>query len=170
MPILVHHTAMQFRQLGTLYECPAVADERVKHRSHQQHFSTNRDRVWSPVSDSGRHSASERVRPESLLAPPGRVANNQKKKKLRPAGYYSQELLDTARQYYLSSYSTLRKSTANTLQIIHDAFQPTSFWNGWEPRGKYEGVALETHIYDMFSVAVSQIPFGHRFTCRRRKC
>ena len=65
-------------------------------------------------------------------------------------------MLDTTHQYYLSSYNTLRSSSANTLQLIHDAFQPLSYWNGWEPRAQYPGVALDTHIYDMFSVAVSQ--------------
>jgi hypothetical protein len=71
-------------------------------------------------------------------------------------------VLDAARQYYLSSYATLRSSSANTLQLIHDAFEPLSYWNGWEHSPQYQGVALDTHIYQMFSNAVSRLSFGHQ--------
>jgi hypothetical protein len=39
--------------------------------------------------------------------------------------------------------------------MIHDAFQPISYWNGFMPSPKWDGVLLDTHIYEMFSVAVS---------------
>jgi hypothetical protein len=39
--------------------------------------------------------------------------------------------------------------------MIHDAFQPVSYWNGFMPYPEYEGVILDTHIYEMFSVSVS---------------
>ena len=38
--------------------------------------------------------------------------------------------------------------------MIHDAFQPLSYWNGFMTLPNYDGVAMDTHIYQMFSVAV----------------
>lgn len=43
----------------------------------------------------------------------------------------------------------------NTLVLIHDAFQPLSYWNGFMTGSNWQGVAMDTHIYQMFSVAVS---------------
>jgi hypothetical protein len=40
---------------------------------------------------------------------------------------------------------------SNTLVLIHDAFQPLSYWNNFMPPPKWEGVAMDTHIYQMFS-------------------
>lgn len=40
---------------------------------------------------------------------------------------------------------------SNTLVLINDAFQPLSYWNNFMPRPKWEGVAMDTHIYQMFS-------------------
>jgi hypothetical protein len=74
---------------------------------------------------------------------------------LRPAGFDGQDVLDATRRYWMSSYASLRASSANTLQLIHDAFQPLSYWNGWEHPPQYVGVALDTHIYQMFSDEVS---------------
>ena len=48
-----------------------------------------------------------------------------------------------------SRYPTGQQS--NTLVVIHDAFQPLSYWDNFMPRGQYVGVALDTHIYQMFS-------------------
>jgi len=65
----------------------------------------------------------------------------------------------------MTSYASMRASSADTLQLIHDAFQPLSYWNGWEHPPQYEGVALDTHIYQMFSGAVSPFdacPKSHR--------
>ena len=39
--------------------------------------------------------------------------------------------------------------------MIHDAFQSLSYWNGFMPAPNWQGVILDTHIYQMFSVAVS---------------
>lgn len=39
--------------------------------------------------------------------------------------------------------------------MIHDAFQPLSFWNGFMQPPHWEGVLLDTHVYQMFSDAVS---------------
>jgi aryl-phospho-beta-D-glucosidase BglC (GH1 family) len=51
-------------------------------------------------------------------------------------------------------YGTSQKS--NTVLLIHDAFQPLSYWNGFMQSG-FEGVAMDTHVYQMFSVAVCVI-------------
>ena len=40
--------------------------------------------------------------------------------------------------------------------MIHDAFQPVSYWNNFMPPSKYDGVFLDTHIYQVFSDAVSK--------------
>ncbi|KAI9511872.1 exo-beta-1,3-glucanase [Russula earlei] len=42
-------------------------------------------------------------------------------------------------------------SSPNTLELIHDAFEPLDHWNGWQQPPKYQGVAMDTHIYHMFS-------------------
>ena len=50
-------------------------------------------------------------------------------------------------------YGTSQQS--NTVVMIHDAFQPISYWKDFMPSPKWEGVLLDTHIYQMFSPAVS---------------
>jgi glucan 1,3-beta-glucosidase len=40
---------------------------------------------------------------------------------------------------------------SNTLTVIHDAFQPLSFWNNFMHPPQFQGVAMDTHIYQMFS-------------------
>lgn len=58
--------------------------------------------------------------------------------------------------------------------MIHDAFQPLSFWNGFMQPPNWEGVILDTHLYQMFSDAVSlflavrssaMLTFSRRTTC-----
>jgi hypothetical protein len=44
---------------------------------------------------------------------------------------------------------------SNTVQLIHDAFQPLSYWNGFETPPNFQGVAMDTHQYQMFSNIVS---------------
>lgn len=39
--------------------------------------------------------------------------------------------------------------------MIHDAFQPLSYWQNFMPAPQYEGVILDTHIYQVFSDEVS---------------
>lgn len=86
----------------------------------------------------------------------------------RPAGFDGDAVLNATKSYWLSSYSTIRASSANTLHLIHDAFQPFSYWNGWQQGPGYQGVAMDTHIYQMFSVAVSFMRFlGARIFSRR---
>lgn len=39
--------------------------------------------------------------------------------------------------------------------MIHDAFQPLSSWDNFMPAPQWQGVIIDTHIYQMFSDAVS---------------
>ncbi|KZW00959.1 exo-beta-1,3-glucanase [Exidia glandulosa HHB12029] len=77
-----------------------------------------------------------------------------------PAGFFSQQLLDVTRQYWYDSYGNVRfpfgnSTQGNTVLMIHDAFQPLSYWNGFmgTSTGR-QGVAIDTHIYQMFSNAL----------------
>ncbi|KII94290.1 glycoside hydrolase family 5 protein [Plicaturopsis crispa FD-325 SS-3] len=71
-----------------------------------------------------------------------------------PAGYDGDAVLKTVKQYWLDSYGNIRNppggGSSNTVELIHDAFQPLSYWKGWETSG-FEGVAMDTHIYQIFS-------------------
>ena len=75
----------------------------------------------------------------------------------RPAGYDGPAVLNAVHQYWLDSYGNIREKSANTLEMIHDAFQPLDYWNGWQRPAKYQGVALDTHIYQMFTDDVSRL-------------
>jgi glucan 1,3-beta-glucosidase len=75
----------------------------------------------------------------------------------RPAGFDGSAVLDAVRQYYLSSYGNIRETSANTLEMIHDAFQSLSYWNGWQRPPQYQGVALDTHIYQILTNEVSPL-------------
>jgi hypothetical protein len=44
---------------------------------------------------------------------------------------------------------------SNVVTLIHDAFQPLSYWTNFMPRGEFVGVAIDTHIYQMFMDEVS---------------
>lgn len=47
------------------------------------------------------------------------------------------------------SYPTGQAS--NILALIHDAFQPLNYWSGFMSKyTQYTGVAMDTHIYQMF--------------------
>ena len=74
----------------------------------------------------------------------------------RPAGY-DEGVLSPVRQYWLDSYGNIREKSAYTLEMIHDAFQPLNYWNGWQHPPQYQGVALDTHIYQMFTENVSPL-------------
>ncbi|KAH8110603.1 exo-beta-1,3-glucanase [Phellopilus nigrolimitatus] len=81
-----------------------------------------------------------------------------------PAGYDGSDVLSVTRQYWLDSYGNIRfpfgsSQQSNTLVLIHDAFQSLSYWNGFMTAPDHQGVALDTHIYQVFSnsdVAQSQ--------------
>jgi glucan 1,3-beta-glucosidase len=72
---------------------------------------------------------------------------------LRPAGYRGQDVIDTTKKFWKDSYDIIRSSSSLGV-VIHDAFQPVSTWNGFMPPPKYEGVLLDTHVYQMFSPEV----------------
>ncbi|KAH7925913.1 glycoside hydrolase family 5 protein [Leucogyrophana mollusca] len=84
-----------------------------------------------------------------------------------PAGYDGQAVLTTTAQYWLDSYQTIRNpggtsEPSNTVQLIHDAFQPLSYWTGFETGPNFYGVAMDTHIYQVFSNAeVAMSPQDH---------
>ncbi|KAI0297553.1 exo-1-3-beta-glucanase [Multifurca ochricompacta] len=79
-----------------------------------------------------------------------------------PAGFDGSAVLSAVRQYWLDSYGNTRVASANTLELIHDAFQSLSYWNGWERPPNFQGVAMDTHIYQMFSdSAVAQSNSQH---------
>lgn len=81
-----------------------------------------------------------------------------------PAGWYGSSMLDVVRQYWYDSYGSIRFSygtsqQSNTVVVLHDAFQPPSYWAGFMSPPNYQGVLMDTHIYQMFSqsgVAQSQ--------------
>ncbi|KAF4573242.1 glycosyl hydrolase 5 (cellulase A) family protein [Pleurotus pulmonarius] len=79
-----------------------------------------------------------------------------------PAGFDGQAVLDATRQYWFDSYGNIRfpfgtSQQGNTVVLIHDAFQPLSFWDDFMDPPHWEGVAIDTHIYQMFSVAENQM-------------
>ncbi|EIW86986.1 glycoside hydrolase family 5 protein [Coniophora puteana RWD-64-598 SS2] len=72
-----------------------------------------------------------------------------------PAGYDGDAILSAAKQYWLDSYGNIRYppgvAPTNTVELIHDCFQPLSYWKGWQTGSSFQGVAMDTHIYQMFS-------------------
>lgn len=75
---------------------------------------------------------------------------------LRPAGFDGQTVLDVVKQYWLDSYGNIRfpfgsSRQSNTLVLIHDAFQALSFWQGFMTAPDHQGVAMDTHIYQVFT-------------------
>ena len=63
----------------------------------------------------------------------------------------------------LLRYPNGQQSQSNVVTLIHDAFQPLSYWDNFMPRGRYVGVAIDTHIYQMFTnqVGSQSIPWTH---------
>jgi len=51
------------------------------------------------------------------------------------------------------SYGTSQQS--HFIVLLHDAFMPTSYWRGFMPYPNWEGVMIDTHLYQVFSDAVS---------------
>lgn len=77
-----------------------------------------------------------------------------------PAGFYP-GVLPIVEQYWRDSYKSIRNPSgnqkSNLVQVIHDAFQSPSQWDGFEAAPAFQGVMMDTHIYQMFSYqAVSQ--------------
>jgi len=73
-----------------------------------------------------------------------------------PAGFDGSDVLSVVKQYWLDSYGNIRfpfgsSQESNTVVLIHDAFQPLSFWQGFMTAPDFQGVAMDTHIYQVFS-------------------
>ncbi|KAJ7109901.1 glycoside hydrolase family 5 protein [Mycena epipterygia] len=79
-----------------------------------------------------------------------------------PAGFDGADVLAVTKQYWFDSYGNIRfpygtSQQSNTVELIHDAFQPLSFWDGVLTSPQHEGVAMDTHIYTIFSVPENQM-------------
>ncbi|KAJ7597692.1 exo-beta-1,3-glucanase [Mycena floridula] len=75
-----------------------------------------------------------------------------------PAGFDGADVLSVTRQYWFDSYGNIRfpfgtDQQSNTVELIHDAFQPLSFWDGVLTAPDHQGVAMDTHRYFIFSQA-----------------
>ncbi|KAJ7459150.1 exo-beta-1,3-glucanase [Mycena galericulata] len=75
-----------------------------------------------------------------------------------PAGFDGDDVLSVLKQYWLDSYGNIRNPSgtsqqSNLVELIHDAFQPLSYWSGSYTPPNYQGVAMDTHIYTIFSGA-----------------
>ncbi|TDL20938.1 exo-beta-1,3-glucanase [Rickenella mellea] len=73
-----------------------------------------------------------------------------------PASFYGNAILTAARQFWYDSYGNIRfpfgtSQESNTIVMIGDAMQPLSYWNGFMTAPRYQGVAMDTHIYQVFS-------------------
>lgn len=59
--------------------------------------------------------------------------------------------MNQLKNFYEWAYKNARSVTQNTL-IIHDAFQPFEYWNGFMPTGaEYYNIVLDHHHYQVFS-------------------
>ncbi|KAH9932038.1 exo-beta-1,3-glucanase [Epithele typhae] len=72
-----------------------------------------------------------------------------------PAGYYGSDILTPLKQFYYDSYGNIRypygsSKQSNYVSLIHDAFQPLSYWKGFQLPPNWQGVMFDTHIYQMF--------------------
>jgi aryl-phospho-beta-D-glucosidase BglC (GH1 family) len=73
-----------------------------------------------------------------------------------PAGFKDFNIVTTARQYWYDSYGNIRwpfgtSQQGNLIEVIHDAFQPLSYWNGFMKYPQFDGVMMDTHSYQVFS-------------------
>jgi glucan 1,3-beta-glucosidase len=81
-----------------------------------------------------------------------------------PAGYSSSDFLSTTRQFYYDSYGTSRwpwaeqgnAAKSGLVIVLHDAFQPTSYWSGFMPEPTWEDVMMDTHSYSVGAVLYSE--------------
>lgn len=81
-----------------------------------------------------------------------------------PATYLNDQLLSTTHQFYYDGYGATRwpwlpssASKSGLLIVIHDGFQPLSYWSNYMSEPNFESVALDTHFY-----SVSQYCTGAR--------
>ncbi|KAJ7269416.1 exo-beta-1,3-glucanase [Mycena haematopus] len=86
-----------------------------------------------------------------------------------PAGFDGNNWLPVIRQYWLDSYGNIRypygtSTQSNTLMLIHDAFQSLSYWNNFLTPPSYQGVAMDTHVYTIFSQAEEQMSMSQHIS------
>jgi len=79
-----------------------------------------------------------------------------------PAGFFGNDLLSVLKQFWYDSYGNIRypygtSRQSETVLMIHDAFMPLSYWNGFMSWPGWEGVILDTHLYYIFSVGEIQM-------------
>ena len=75
-----------------------------------------------------------------------------------PAGYLGSDVLSVVRQFYYDGYGASRypwvpsgsSSKSGLAIVIHDAFQPTTYWDGFMSEPNFEDVLLDTHNYQVF--------------------
>ena len=76
----------------------------------------------------------------------------------RPAGFDG-DVLPVATQFWYDSYGNIRflpnGQQSDTVILFHDAFKGLGYWSNFmSDRSTYQGVAFDTHIYQMFSQGV----------------
>ncbi|KAF8215876.1 exo-beta-1,3-glucanase [Mycena galopus ATCC 62051] len=86
-----------------------------------------------------------------------------------PAGYNGNAWLAVIKQYWLDSYGSIRypygtSQQSNTVVLIHDAFQPLSYWNGFLTPPNYQGTAIDSHIYTIFSQGEVQMSMSQHIS------
>ncbi|KAH7096198.1 glycoside hydrolase family 5 protein [Auriculariales sp. MPI-PUGE-AT-0066] len=73
-----------------------------------------------------------------------------------PASFKDDGMMDTLKQYYKDTWGATRypygtDQKGNAMVVLHDAFKPLSYWNNFMPYPRYDGVGMDTHIYQVFS-------------------
>jgi len=86
-----------------------------------------------------------------------------------PAGFDGSQILSVTKQYWFDSYGNIRfpfgtSQQSNLVVMIHDAFQPLTSWNDFMPPPDFQGVILDTHIYQMFSDAGNHLTFAQHIS------
>ncbi|KAK7465452.1 hypothetical protein VKT23_005430 [Stygiomarasmius scandens] len=76
-----------------------------------------------------------------------------------PASYYDvNNILPVVQQYWKDAYGVVRASShPNGKVLIHDAFQPLDSWQGFMTPPDFQNVAMDKHIYQVFSDAENQM-------------
>lgn len=85
-----------------------------------------------------------------------------------PAGYSSSGLLSATRQYWYDSYGNIREN-GNLVEVIHDAFQALTYWNGVMPSSGFSNVMMDTHHYEIFSDAEEALSYPQHISVRRAR-
>ncbi|EED84031.1 candidate exo-beta-1,3-glucanase from glycoside hydrolase family GH5 [Postia placenta Mad-698-R] len=86
-----------------------------------------------------------------------------------PTGYDGSAVMDVLTQYYYDSYGNIRpygssSQESNTVVLLHDAFLPLSYWSGYMTPQNWQGVAMDTHIYQVFSQAEVEYSYSQHIS------